>query len=134
MLLSGFFYPDSSYPVCQVFFAILVYYCQVYLSTQSFHVIKIFIPLYLHVFKLFCDLRLPKEKDTPAPPIPSAPECLSVFLSILVSLILLLAVFAAVHFLARVGQDEDLIQLLLDGGDAAGILAFHDVADLFGEG
>ena len=43
------------------------------------------------------------------------------------------AVEAAVGALFAVGQGEDLRQLLLDGGDAARILAADDVRDALGE-
>lgn len=41
-----------------------------------------------------------------------------------------LAVFAPVDLLSGIGQHKDVIQLLLDGSDAAGIVAFGDVLDL----
>ena len=43
------------------------------------------------------------------------------------------AVEAAVSALFAVGQGEDLRQLLLNGGDAAGILAADDVGDALGQ-
>ena len=56
------------------------------------------------------------------------------FVSCLFSLVLLFAVFAAVHFLAGIGQNKYLIQLLLNGGNAAGILTFDNIADFFRKG
>ena len=44
-----------------------------------------------------------------------------------------LAVQAAVGARALFGQCEDLRQLLLNGGDAAGILAADDVGDALGQ-
>ena len=43
------------------------------------------------------------------------------------------AVAAAVHALGAVGQHKHLRQLLLGGGDAAGVLAADDVRDLLGQ-
>ena len=47
------------------------------------------------------------------------------------SVIFFFAVFAPVHFIFRIGQDEDMIQLLFDGSDTAWILAFDHIFDLF---
>ena len=44
-----------------------------------------------------------------------------------------LTVFAAVDFLFLIGQEEDLVKLLLDGSDTARILAGDDVLDLLGK-
>ena len=43
----------------------------------------------------------------------------------------LLTILTSVNFLLRVGKDEYVIQTLLDGSDAARVLAFDDVCDLF---
>ena len=40
------------------------------------------------------------------------------------------AVFAAVDFLFFIGQEEDLVKLLLDGSDTARIPAGDDILDL----
>ena len=47
--------------------------------------------------------------------------------------VLLLAVLAAVGLRLLIRQIEDVGQLLLDGGDAAGILAVDYIGNLFGE-
>ena len=47
--------------------------------------------------------------------------------------VLFFAVFAPVHLIFLISQDEDMIQLLFDGGDASGVLAPDNVFDLFGE-
>ena len=47
--------------------------------------------------------------------------------------VFLLAVFAAVDFPLLVGQKEDLVKLLLDGGDTARILAGYDIGYLAGQ-
>ena len=44
--------------------------------------------------------------------------------------IFLFAVFAAVDFLFFIGQEEDLVKLLLDGSDTARIPAGDDILDL----
>src|SRR5699024_6407043 len=49
------------------------------------------------------------------------------------SLILFFAVHAPVDFLLRVSQDEYMVQLLLDRGDAPGILAPDDIFYLLGK-
>ena len=46
------------------------------------------------------------------------------------SAVFLFAVFAAVDLLLLISENEDMIQSLLDGGDAAGIFAVDDVFDL----
>ena len=45
--------------------------------------------------------------------------------------VFLFAVFAAVDALLRIGQKEDLLQLLLNGSDAARVFTFYHVVDLF---
>lgn len=47
--------------------------------------------------------------------------------------VLFLAVFAAVGSGFWISQQENLIQLLFNGSDAAGILAAHNIFHLFGE-
>ena len=44
--------------------------------------------------------------------------------------IFLFAVFTSVNFFLRVGKDKYLIQTLLDGSDAARVLAFDNICDL----
>lgn len=44
-----------------------------------------------------------------------------------------LAVSAAVNFFVFIGEIEYMGKSLLDGGDAAGILAVNHVGDLFGK-
>ena len=44
--------------------------------------------------------------------------------------IFLFAVFTSVNFFFRVGKDKYLIQTLLDGSDAARVLAFDNICDL----
>ena len=46
-------------------------------------------------------------------------------------MILFVAVSAAVNFLFFIGKDKDLIQSVLDRCDAARILAFDHIDDLF---
>lgn len=45
--------------------------------------------------------------------------------------ILFLTVHAAVGLRLRIGQIEDMRQFLLDGGDAARVLAVDDIGNLF---
>lgn len=49
------------------------------------------------------------------------------------SLIFFLAIFAAINLVLQISQHEDLIQLLLNGGDTAGVLTADDVLDLLRE-
>ena len=42
-------------------------------------------------------------------------------------------ILAPVGLCLLIGQQEDLIQFLLNGGDTAGIPAFDDIFDLFGK-
>ena len=49
----------------------------------------------------------------------------------LFSMILFFAVFAAVFFTFRIRQNKHMIQLLLDGSDAARILAADHIGDFF---
>ena len=44
------------------------------------------------------------------------------------------AIFAAVNFVFRIGEDKDMIQFLLDGGNAARIFAFDHIGDLGRQG
>ena len=44
--------------------------------------------------------------------------------------IFLLTILTSVNFLLRVGKDEYVIQTLLDGSDAARVLAFDNICDL----
>ena len=50
-----------------------------------------------------------------------------------VDAVFFLTVFAAVDFTLLVGQEEDLIQLLLNGGNAAGIAAADNIFDFLWE-
>ena len=43
-------------------------------------------------------------------------------------------VLASVYFVLGIGKNEDVRKLLLDGGDAAGVLTFDYVYDFFGKG
>jgi len=45
--------------------------------------------------------------------------------------VFLFAVFTAVYFFFRIGQDKNVIQFLLNGSDTARILTFYNVLDLF---
>ena len=45
--------------------------------------------------------------------------------------VLLFAVFAAVDLFILICEDEDVIQTLFDGSDAAGIFAMNDIFDFF---
>ena len=61
-----------------------------------------------------------------------APLCSAEPLLALAGGIFLLAVSAAVDLALGIGQEEDVGQLLLNGGDASGIVAFENADDLFG--
>jgi hypothetical protein len=56
--------------------------------------------------------------------------CASGSLFIAFAAIFLFAVFTSVNFFLRVGKDKYLIQTLLDGSDAARVLAFDNICDL----
>ena len=56
--------------------------------------------------------------------------CASGSLFITFAAIFLFTVFASVNFFFRVGKDKYLIQTLLDGSDAARVLAFDNICDL----
>ena len=57
--------------------------------------------------------------------------CSETGLFIAFTAIFLLTILTSVNFLLRVSEDEYVIQALLDGSDAAWVLAFDDVCDLF---
>lgn len=56
------------------------------------------------------------------------------FVLFLFSPVLFFAVFAAVDLFLRVGQNEDVIQFLLDGSDAAGVAASGHILDFLWQG
>ena len=57
--------------------------------------------------------------------------CSETGLFIAFTAIFLLTILTSVNFLLRVSEDEYVIQALLDGSDAAWVLTFDDVCDLF---